>query len=379
MIAKLYLCFGVVGIASILCWGAALAFHAGGLRHRMRTRVWMVAFCLAALGLLLATVNSSFVSTIEVDRSEEQAEGRERQHVMRQETEKAAREAARSPDVPALSSNIYEAAMQEPAQEFDYKKRGKQQRIVDESARTNVLVALKKTDPLAVNLGRRMKEPDVILANWLDRINLFFSRGTFWLAIGLVIADYFRRFNRTTDHLYPLPLAGQWMDSISRKTHSVLARNATPEWIRGYLENCVRKGETFVYLGPPLSLSQPCRVAVRKLRIFPLDLVTCGPRTPTESCPDDLILESAWFNRSCFAVHDPGRASALLDAMSSFIEWRHMTRASARRTVNIVWNFDETPGALRRMIPVARDMNFKFVLCSATTSRQNAPEVEETL
>ena len=79
MIVKLYLYFGMVGFASIMAWLGALAMLINYARHERRTFFYTRAVCLALAGVLLAQVNSHYVSLIQVDRTQELKDAYERQ------------------------------------------------------------------------------------------------------------------------------------------------------------------------------------------------------------------------------------------------------------------------------------------------------------
>lgn len=81
----------------------------------------------------------------------------------------------------------------------------------------------------------------------------------------------------------------------------------------------------------------------------------------------DFVFESAWFGRSCFTIADHEQARALLDALIGFLDARFRPRATARRTVHLLWRFDAPPppALLRALIALAHEANFKLLLTSS--------------
>jgi len=377
MIAKLWQYFGLVGFGSIACWAVAFVFFACYPRSKQRTRYYWMAAALALLGLVLANINSRFVSAIEVDRSEELAKGIERQKQLRAELEadaksKAAKvrfaedSATDALDLAGLpaTTNVYEmAAKEDDDAKYAYRKRGKQQRAVSAATATNQLMAGTVAPTVKAAAVRTMLETDVIRANRYDRINLFLARLCLWLAAFLVIWDYLARFNRTLGHLYPLPIAHEYLDSIWPKTHTVLFRQPSAETVRQYLENVVRKGETFLYFGP-----DPCPGSERlpRFRWHQWQFWQLPKLTVASQLEDEFAFEAAWFHRYCVVVPDLTRARKLLDSVLSLLDQRHRTRARARKTVHVVWAFPDAPSheTLARLHDLCRDTNFKFLLAA---------------
>jgi hypothetical protein len=375
MIAKLWQYFGIIGFGSMACWAVAFVVFACYPRSKQRTRYYWIAAVLALLGLVLANVNSHFVSAIEVDRSEELAKGIERQKQLRAELEadaksKAAKvrfaedSATDALDLAGLptTTNVYElAAQQDDDAKYAYRKRGKQQRNVSTDAQTNVAIVGSVAPEVKANVARTMLEADVVNANRCDRINLFLARFCLWLAAILVIWDYLARFNRTLGHLYPLPIAHEYLDSIWPKTHTVLFRHPAPDAVRRYLENTVRRGETFLYLGldPCLACDSLPRFRWRQWQFWQLPKLTV-----TNQLDDEFAFEAAWFHRYCVVVPDAARARALLNSLLALLDQRRATRARARKTVHIVWAFPDAPSreARARLNAICPDTNFKFLL-----------------
>jgi len=362
MIARLYACFGIVGIASILCWGAALAALPACYASRRRTRLYAVAFALSLLGLLLAKINSSRISNIEILREEPPpappAEA------------KAAVEGAPKPKAPEAAAP--EAPKEPPAS--SYREAGKQER--EEGKKQDMGELTENTrPPEEARAGRAMSEADAAAADRFDRMNLFFARWVPWLALLMVGFDYLSRFNRTRGYLFPLPIAGRAVDTLFPKTHSVLLTLKPPagcepaggyrDALRRYLEDTVRKGETFIYCGPADLWDAPelCRLpSVRGRRLWPLRKIRHG----ADDAPTDarFVFDSAWFGRYCFVATDAEAATALLASLVGYLEVRRVPRAAARRTVHVVWHFASLPPSdtMRELLFLCPETNFKLAV-----------------
>jgi hypothetical protein len=387
MIGKLWLYFGVIGILSILAWAAALVLFGGWGRSRQRTKFYWIALGLAVAGLLCAKVNSHFVSAIEVDRSEDQAKAIERQKELRRELEQEqGKKAAKvryvedapldTLDMAGLSTNKtdkYEAAATtDDSARYAYRQRGKQERVVKAEAATNETVA-GIAPPVTARHARQLPERDVINANRLDRMNLFAARFCFWLAWLLVAWDYLARFNRTLDHLYPLPVAGRHLDLFWPKNHTVWWPRPASTALATYLANVVRKGETFLYFGPadPLGVATLPRLVWRKWQLWPFRIVGSA------GYDDEFVFESAWFHRYALMIIGRSEAEQRLAGLLAFLEQRRQTHAATRRTVHVVWDFDTAPTAetLTKLGEHCREANYKLVV----TAPAAPPVFEEML
>jgi hypothetical protein len=218
--------------------------------------------------------------------------------------------------------------------------------------------------PMIANV-RMMKMHEVAHANRLDRLNLLFARLTLTLAVLLVTVDYLRRFNMTFRALFPLPVGGPLIDSFFPKTRTVcVGPRGKPAWKR-FLKRVVRKGETFLYVGDddPCPASRLGRIPLLPKIVWPIDKITrsAGDR----EFDDDVLFESAWFGRYCFVILDRGpRAADLLEALADFLQLRHATRASARHTVNVIWDLRALPAesTLRRLATLCPETNFKLLI-----------------
>ena len=345
MIARLYVYFGIVGIASILCWAGALVIVPACYASRRRTRLYAIALGLSLLGLLLALINSHRVSNIQI---------------LREEPPPAtlADEDAPEPKAPALS----------------YREVGKQKR--EEGKKQDMGELTENTRPPDdARSGRAMPEADAMAADRFDRMNLFFARWVPWLALVMVGFDYLSRFNRTRGYLFPLPIAGRAVDALFPKTHSVLLTLEPPagcepaggyrDVLRRYLEDVVRKGETFIYCGPTDLWHAPelYRLPpVRGRRLWPLRKIHHGVGdAPTDA---RFVFDSAWFGRYCFVVTDAEAATALLASLADYLEVRRVPRAAARRTVHVVWHFASPPPSdtIRELLFLCPETNFKLTV-----------------
>jgi hypothetical protein len=408
---KLFEYFGFIGILSIVCWLTAWGLCVLNPRGLKRTRPWWMAFGLAIVGLILASITFEEVASIVVDRSEELEEGMKRQEELRTQEDAAketdaddtdASDASHKPaavrfaeDSPSDAmdlagvdtktnqpSNKFEAAalghgMADDAQ-YAYRRRGKQERVVAGEAVTNNLAGSVAPEEVAQKPARKMKEPDAIAAKKLGRTNFLLARLTFWVLLTLVIVDYLGRFNLTFHYLYPLPLAGAWIDAIWPKQHAVHAPGRRGDDLRGHLEDVIRKGETFIYCGPRdlwTATALP-RLRWRQWTLWPMRTLSCQRGDGYDS---EFLCESAWFGRYAIVMAgDPDRARRLMADLAGFLSMRYVTRARARRMVHLVWDLDAVPAepVLEKLAGLAPEVNFKLFVTTPSAPSNMFGEIE---
>ncbi len=488
MIVKLYEYFGIVGIASILAWLGALAMVVNYALHARRTFFYARAMALALAGLVLAQVNSFYVSRIEVDRRQDIKEARERQR-------RAQRGGGDMLDSKMAGMRFAEDAQDDfldMAGVASSDKRSVYEQAADENQPAAAKKARKARWTEQSRKVRMLSERDLARANRLDVLNLWMARFIPILIFLLLALDYFLRFNRTLGTFLPLPFAGRIVDSLFPKKHSVVFRAGNPGLIPARLDAIIRKGETFIYFSEaPRVIKKPvmfrlviplrdfyrsaveifrptallklhdrvnnvsgqgrlpwigkirsrimvllravlalvvravktlwrwitaplrwillrCRRLVQKVAAFPwvrkaagfirrllrgaiLFLGRClqGPveyvrrlgkdirggtvqfwpakimdATPEKEFNPDFIFECAWFNRYGFTVEGLERSTALVEGLRKFIGERMVPRASAAKTVHLVWNFPGRVNAelLRPVAVFSREVNLKLVV-----------------
>ena len=387
--------FGLAGLASCVAWAAAAVGLLAGLVSRRRFHVWLAAAGLAALGLALAAVTSENIRSIEIDRSPdvlaaEEAGKKAAQEKLRSRAAGirfAEDTAADQADVAGVSvaeeQGAYERAVEERLAKIpSYRSRGKQRR----SAKGND--ADDATPPQAAGAtageqatsdaasdekpaGRMLPESQLLVADRYDRIN----RGVAWsllsLAVGLVGLEYLRRFNSTFDAVWPLPLAGTWIDGAFAKSYVVddaLPSATSHDLLTDFLAQSVRKGESFILFAESDPL--PERNALPRLALGPLTWnlpkQTFGvAEVQADPAVAEIVFESAWFGRGAFVLAGGGPAAdAVLAGMVAILVRRHRCRAAARCTVNIVWALPQPPAAdtldeLRFLCP---QMNLRLIV-----------------
>jgi len=419
----LFFYFGYEGLGSVVLWILALLLLLVYALCWRRSLICFTALALAIGGFALAMVNSQNVSAIKIDFSEQIRAAKERAEAeaadevppVESDMSEAARQAkqaeaeAKQPgerpgepsdepfdfpaidgpgegttaDPPAAGEPDAESPGDEPDAEspgddgqaagteprYAYRQQGQVQRTEGKQVEEKVPIDAGTVDETVAVSVRTMKMHEVAQANRLDRLNLFFARGILCLAVGLLVIDYFRRFNTTFGCYLPLPFSSRLIDSLFPKSHTVcVTRRRRRKWKR-YLRHAVRKGETFVFFSEKDPWSR------RRLRRLPwylplpwrLEKVTCNAHQ--RHFDDEFLFESAWFGRYCFVVVGDGpHALGLLDAMAGFLELRRATRASARRTVNVVWDLEtEVPeDLLDRLVPLCRETNFRLIVTRTT-------------
>ena len=387
--------FGLAGLASCVAWAAAAVGLLAGLVSRRRFHIWLASAGLAALGLALAAVTSENIRSIEIDRSPDVLAAEEAGKKAAQEKLRgraagirfAEDTAADQADVAGVSvaeeQGAYERAVEERLAKIPaYRSRGKQRRSArgsdaDDATPPQAAGATageQATSDAASDekpAGRMLPESQLLVADRYDRIN----RGVAWsllsLAVGLVGLEYLRRFNSTFDAVWPLPLAGSWIDGVFAKSYVVddaLPPAASHDLLPDFLAQSVRKGESFILFTESDPL--PERDDLPRLTLGPLawnlPKQTFGVAdVQADPAVAEIVFESAWFGRGAFVLAGGGpEADEVLAGMVEILVRRHRCRAAARRTVNIVWALPQPPAAntldeLRFLCP---QMNLRLIV-----------------
>jgi hypothetical protein len=388
--------FGLAGLASCVAWAAAAMGLLAGLVSRRRFHIWLASAGLAALGLALAAVTSENIRSIEIDRSADVLAAEEAGKKAAQEKLRGRAAGIRfaedtdadQADVAGVSvaeeQGAYERAVEERLAKIPaYRSRGKQRRSAkgsdadDDATPPQAAVATageQATSDAAAGekpAGRMLPESQLLVADRYDRIN----RGVAWsllsLAVGLVGLEYLRRFNSTFDAVWPLPLAGTWIDGAFAKSYVVddaLPPAASHDLLPDFLAQSVRKGESFILFAESDPL--PERDALPRLALGPLAWNLPKQTFGVADVQDDpavaeIVFESAWFGRGAFVLAGGASAAdAVLAGMVEILVRRHRCRAAARRTVNIVWALPQPPAAdtldeLRFLCP---QMNLRLIV-----------------
>jgi hypothetical protein len=384
--------FGLIGMASCAAWAAAAVGVLAGLVSRRRFHIWLAAAGLAALGLALAAVTSENIRSIEIDRSPdvlaaEEAGKKAAQEKLRSRAAGirfAEDTAADQADVAGVSvaeeQGAYERAVEERLAKIpSYRSRGKQRRSAKSESDSATAQPAANDGDLAATAaeseekpaGRMLPESQLLVADHYDRIN----RGVAWsllsLAVGLVGFEYLRRFNSTFDAVWPLPMAGTWIDGAFAKSYVVneavlpaTSHNLLPD----FLAQSVSKGESFILFAESDPL--PAKDTLPRLALGPLawnlPKQTFGvAEVQADPAVAEIVFESAWFGRGAFVLAgDASAADAVLAGMVEILVRRHRCRAAARRTVNIVWALPQTPAAdtLDELGFLCPQMNLRLVV-----------------
>jgi hypothetical protein len=372
--------FGPVGAASFVAWAAAALLLVVGTFSGRRFHAWLAAAGAAAVALALASATSASIRSIEIDRSAEvqaaeeagRKDAREKLRSRAAGIRFAEDTAADQTDVAGVSvaeeQGAYERAVEEQMGKIPaYQRRGKRQRAKPAAAAEDAAAADTPAQAAGETGGgqpasdagaeqsrsvRMLPEADLLVADHYDRIN----RGVAWsvlsLAVGLVGCEYLRRFNSTFHAVWPLPLAGTWVDGAFAKEYVVdeaPPSGAAHGMLPDFLNRSVRKGESFILFAEHDPL--PGRDALPRFAVGPLhwDLPKRTFRAvEVQADPKlaEIVFESAWFGRGAFVVAGDGPAAdAVLADMAAILVRRHGCRAAARRTVNLVWALPQRPAA----------------------------------
>ncbi|MGB2822181.1 MAG: hypothetical protein WBF17_14450, partial [Phycisphaerae bacterium] len=355
---------------------------------------------IAAFGL--GTWNSDNVDAIELDRTAEIAAARERQMQARREEVRKLKSRAADIHFAEDDANdamdlagykgkeartlVADANSPDAPGDYAYRRAGKKQRDPNKIARDDVLAKAVEGEDAGgpASAARLLPGPDYVLAGQLDMINRFAVRLTLVVSLILAAVEYLRRFNLTSGSILPIPIACRAIDSLWPKTHSVYLHTPNGRAVREYLETAVRKGESFICFAP----SDPWRgeaVSLGRLPIkglWPLRKLACPPGDPAYG--SGFIFESAWFGRYCFVIladRLDGPLSAMLADVLEKLRMRRHTRATAARTLNILWGLATPPPseALEELAFLCSQTNLKLVLASATPPAPEARELFEEI
>ena len=385
--------FGLIGLASCLAWATAAGLLVAGILPRLRMRAWVLAAGLAAVGVVLAILTGEYIRSIEIDRSAEvlaaEAAGakaareklRDRAAGIRFAEDTAADQADVAGVSVAEEQGAYERAVEEQMAKIPaYRSRGRQERRT--AAGAAAAPAAGGGDGNGAQEGgqdrgassegdrpqaRALPEAHLVVADRFDRINRAVAWTALALALGLVSVEYVRLFNSTFDAVWPLPLAGTAIDGAFAKSHVVDATRDQRAWLAGFLQQAVRKGESFVLFAD----ADPWPGRER------LDRLSCGPlrwsipkRTfssaelQADPALGEIVFETAWFGRGVFVLTgEPGAADVLAGFLAA-MERRHACRAVAARTVNLAWALESPPEASHRdtIDHLAAGMNVRAVV-----------------
>ncbi len=456
-IEKLNYFFGVIGMASIVAWGCAILLVLAFAVRLRSTAICWVALGLAIGGLVLANVNSHYVSEIKTDFSKElkEAEQRARKEAEEEQPElesdisDEARKAGQDEAItPPTDGDEGQPADEKPA--YSYRDRGPQARDEGKIDETETAISENIQKEAEKDTARYMETHDVEHANRIDKLNLLVARSTLYMAILLVVVDYFRRFNTTYWCYSPVPFGGRLVDTLFKKTHTVTDANGGRDWKR-FLERTVRKGENFVLFstGNPwkgehlqrLSLSTRCLMiwvtgtliigAGTCLGIYVgltafhaasnwavlggagsivtgvvIGLIVGGlcnllgtyllrllwkllaswrvgnvsSKDDESRFDDEFLFESAWYGRYCFVVEgDSANAVRRLENIVDALEMRKDSRASSRRTLNLVWSLSTSipTETLDRLLPLCERTNIKLIVAQPEPDPQLGTQFEE--
>lgn len=387
MFTKLWEYFGVIGIGSIVLWVVALYMLLRFALSDRRTRAYVIALALAVAALGMAQWNSARVMAIREDTTAEEAAIAAERDRVRAEARAALSDRAASVrfaedadddrlDLAGVEDvgkgSIYEQAAAGKLDEPAYRTRGKQERDAGSQMREPEAGGGGGADgdeaaEAPEQAVRRMPSRDVHRANRADEANLFMARLALLLALGGVAFDYLCRFNRTFDHLTPLPVAGRVIDAGFPRTHAVYLIASNPRVVPYYLEDVVRKGESFVYFGAsdPLRDRPLHRISFGSVKLLPMRKVVYNANDPGYN--SEFIFELTWFGRSCAVVVGADDSRALLADLMAALRIRRIPHARARKAVHLVWHgepaLDEP--LIEELVFLCREANFKLVIASA--------------
>jgi hypothetical protein len=263
-------------------------------------------------------------------------------------------------------------------QEPEYRKKGRQKRAASTNKTEVVDAGAASVEVKQEKPWRVMAEKDMYRATRYGRIVLFLSQLLCWVALLAAVLDYLARFNLTFDYFFPLPLSLLLIDRLvaDRKKLTTFCAGLPPEKVASFLEDLIRKGETFVYFGerdPAPGRDRFFRFSFGRLHILPVRKFVCSAGKPWNG--PEFVLESGWFGRGCFVIEGVAVAERIREEMLEFMVLRQRSRAWASRTVHFVWDHPAPPPqpVLDEMLACGRNTNIKVIVFSRALA-QGKPE-----
>jgi hypothetical protein len=349
--------FSILGYLSVLLWLAVPVVWL--LARRFKLPGWL-ALALACAAFVFAKLNSSsHVDRIEVKQVE--------QNVNQLEVAAAKRKAveeARGGEVADIrfaedgdDDFIDKAGMQdadkkyldsidksaEPAWKGKKKKRGEAEQesgdLDDELGGKEVISGV-ESDSLPVKEEREpifMSQDHMNIAQRLDSLNLDACRWAILLGFIILILDYFIRVNSYDRSYFPLPLPASWRNAFTPVPTTFRRPTPARRTIGQELAWLVRRGDIFICFtkdASELPTDLPRFDKIGK----PIDVLHVKDN---DRISDELIFESLWYGRSCFAVDSIDRINQLFGSIYFQLQQRQASRARSKFNVHIIWNIDQ--------------------------------------
>jgi hypothetical protein len=352
--------FSILGYLSVLLWLAIPVVWL--LARRFKLPGWL-ALALACTAFIFAKLNSSnHVDRIEVKQAEqnvnqldiaaakrkavEEARGGEVADIRFAEDgnddfiDKAGMEDA---DKKYLDS-IEKAA--DPAWKGKKKKRGeteKESGDLDDELGGEEVISGAKSDALPVKEEREpifMSQDHMNIAQRLDTLNLDASFWAIVLGFIILILDYLARVNSYDRSYFPLPLPASWRNAFTPTPNIFHRPTSARRSISQELAWLVRRGDIFICFTKDASELPSDLPRFEKLGKFskPIDVLHVQN---DDLVSDELIFESLWYGRSCFAVDSLDRINQLFGSIYFQLQQRQASRARSKFNVRIIWNIDQ--------------------------------------
>lgn len=388
-LAILWNACGAAGVASAMATVAAVVLLVAGLGRKRRWSVWLLSVAAAVAAVVLATLTSHRIRSIEVDRSADvqaaeaaaaktaQERFRDRAAGIRFAEDTAADQADVAGVTAAEEEGAYARAVAEQLAKLPaYARGGRKERSQaprsgarpagDDVAKEPPDQAPSEAAPAAdaVPPARALPEAQLVVADRFDRWNRGLAWSLLTLATGLVVTEYVRRFNTTYDAVWPLPLAGTPVDGAAAKQH--VADPPPVEDAADFLAAVARKGESFVVFAAHDPLHG--RTGLPRLAAGPLrwDLPVqsfAAEQLATDPCLAELVFETAWFGRGGLVVVGGPAVEAVIADFADRLERRRACRAVARRTVNVLWigQAAPAPAVAARVARLAAPTNIRWL------------------
>lgn len=396
---EIFSSIGYVSIALWLCMPILWTLHL-----LVRRRGWLghIALLFGVAALVTAKIHSNtYVSRIQVDRTEQIQEQLDRQELA-QQAATAAREGEVAPIRFAEDTQddfLDKAGMDEAdlkyLQSFDDGqtpdwKQEKQQRstdVSDDSLEAQIGATDKQEavsaetfieeEPLEPIL---MSDRDKLTADRLDAANLTMIRVMLGVGLVFVVVDYLRRANLYDRAYFPLPLPSSWIDAMTPRNPVTVRPQAPRRGLLDELHVFARRGESFVYVtdNGDAAATAAATTFHRLPGCWPMQVLNVAEFQ--DRLDDDFVFESLWHGRNSFVVNSSVRGEQMLQRFLAMLSDRRRTRAHVKQTVHVVWDVPATiPEETRRRFHQLGDTTgYSLLLCREETTVAQAALDEET-
>ena len=377
--------FSILGYLSVLLWLAVPVVWL--LARRFKLPGWL-PLALACTAFIFAKFNSTnHVDRIEVKQAEETVNQLDKAAAKRKTVEEA--RGGEVADIRFAEDGdddfIDKAGMQdadkkyldsidksaEPAWKGKKKKRGETEEEsgdLDDELGGKEAISGVESDALPVKEEREpifMSQDHMNIAQRLDSLNLDACRWAILLGFIILILDYLTRVNSYDRSYFPLPLPASWRNAFTPVPTTFHLPTPARRSIGQELAWLVRRGDIFICFTKDASELPTDLPRFDKLGKLSKSIDVLYVKD-NDRISDELIFESLWYGRSCFAVDSIDRINQLFGSIYFQLQQRQTARARSNFNVHIIWNIDQAlhEDDIAAFEALARPAGFCLFICN---------------